>query len=96
VRSRDRRRSGRHGGGGVESAACFAYPQSAADILRKFDELEAKVFETKIGKDAGGVRVAMWAGDAGYPSGDATVRGERHRLVMRPDGFVFENTVEVY
>ncbi len=70
--------------------------ESTAEILRKFDELEAKVYETKIGKDADGARVAMWAGDAGYPSGDATVRGERHRLVMRPDGFVFENTVEVY
>ena len=69
---------------------------STAEILDKLRGFETKVYETKISKDAQGVRVAMWAGDAGYPSGDGTVSGERHRLVMKPDGFVFENTVEVY
>lgn len=69
---------------------------STAEILETFNNLQTKVYETKIGKDPDGVRVAMWSGDAGYPSGDATVTGERHRLVMRTDGFVFENTVEVY
>ena len=69
---------------------------STAEILDKLSGFETKVYETKISKDAEGIRVAMWAGDAGYPSGDGTVAGERHRLVMKPDGFVFENTVEVY
>ena len=69
---------------------------TTADILTRLRTVEPKVYETKIGKDPEGVRVAMWAGDAGYPSGDGTVPGERHRLVMKPDGFVFENTVERY
>lgn len=70
--------------------------ESTAEILDKLRQFETKVYETKISKDADGVRVAMWRGDAGYPSGDGTVAGARHRLVMKPDGFVFENTVEVY
>ena len=69
---------------------------STAKILDKLRDFETKVYETKISKDAEGVRVAMWAGDAGYPSGDGTEAGARHRLVMKPDGFVFENTVEIY
>ncbi len=71
------------------------YP-STAEILARLGELETKVYETRIGTDAGGIRVAMWAGDAGYESGDATLAGARHRLVMKRDGFVFENTVAVY
>jgi 8-oxo-dGTP pyrophosphatase MutT (NUDIX family) len=70
--------------------------ESTAEILDKLRRFETKVYETKISKDAEGVRVAMWAGDAGYPTGDGSVAGERHRLVMKPDGFVFENTVAVY
>ncbi len=69
---------------------------STAEILEKLAGFETKVYETRISKDAEGIRVAMWAGDAGYESGDGTVAGERHRLVMKPDGFVFENTVEAY
>lgn len=69
---------------------------STAEILERLRAFETKVYETKISKDADGIRVAMWAGDAGYPAGDGTVAGERHRLVMKPDGFVFENTVAVY
>jgi hypothetical protein len=38
----------------------------------------------------------MWDGDAGYETFDADVDGARHRLVMTPGGFVFENTVERY
>jgi 8-oxo-dGTP pyrophosphatase MutT (NUDIX family) len=70
--------------------------ESTAEILDQLRRFDTKVYETKISKDAEGVRVAMWAGDAGYPSGDGSVAGDRHRLVMKPDGFVFENTVEVY
>jgi 8-oxo-dGTP pyrophosphatase MutT (NUDIX family) len=71
------------------------YPDTGA-ILNRLDNLEAKVYETRIGQDEAGTRIAMWAGDAGYETGDATRAGERHRLVMKSGGFVFENTVEVY
>jgi 8-oxo-dGTP pyrophosphatase MutT (NUDIX family) len=70
--------------------------ESTGEILDRLQGAQTKVYETKISKDTDGVRVAMWAGDAGYPSGDGTMPGERHRLVMRPDGFVFENTIEIY
>ena len=70
--------------------------ESTEEILQKLRDSRTKIYQTKISKDVDGVRVAMWAGDAGYPSGDGTVAGERHRLVMKPNGFVFENTVEVY
>lgn len=69
---------------------------STEDILGKLRSLETRIYETRIGMDAEGVRVAMWAGDAGYESGDGTVSGERHRLVMSPGGFQFENTVWDY
>jgi 8-oxo-dGTP pyrophosphatase MutT (NUDIX family) len=69
---------------------------STQAILERLASLETKVFETRIGQDAGGIRVAMWAGDAGYETGDATLGGARHRLVMQPNGFAFENTVAVY
>jgi hypothetical protein len=39
------------------------------------------VYETRIGRTEGGL-VALWAGDAGYESGDVDAPGPRHRLVM--------------
>lgn len=34
--------------------------------------------------------VALWAGDAGYEQGDATLPGPRHRLAMFPSGWRYE------
>ncbi|MEZ5557674.1 MAG: hypothetical protein R3E86_03915 [Pseudomonadales bacterium] len=65
-------------------------------VLGRMRGLEPKVFETRLGKRADGVRVAMWHGDAGYESWNADADGDRHRLVMAPGGFVFENTVASY
>lgn len=69
---------------------------STDEILGKLDTFDVKVYQTRIGKDGEGVRVAMWAGDAGYETADAALPGDRHRLVMKPGGFIFENTVETY
>jgi 8-oxo-dGTP pyrophosphatase MutT (NUDIX family) len=55
---------------------------TVADALAEADAAEAEAFETAIGKDADGQLVALWHGDAGYESGDATLEGARHRLVM--------------
>ena len=38
----------------------------------------------------------MCKGDSGYSDWDADVAGDRHRLVMSPGGFSFENNVETY
>lgn len=65
-------------------------------VLERFRSAEATVYETHIGKRADGVRVAMWAGDAGYEAGDADAAGPRHRLVMAQGGFEFQNTVMDY
>lgn len=71
------------------------YPQ--VDLaLERFRKTEEKIYKTHVAKDKAGVRVAMWHGDAGYKSWDPDVAGERHRLVMRENGFVFENTAEEY
>lgn len=69
---------------------------STEEMLARLAGFEPRIYETRIGSDANGVRVAMWAGDAGYESGDATLAGPRHRLVMKADGFLFENTVLEY
>lgn len=64
---------------------------SGMDAL--LDDLRAgptRYYRTRLGKRADGVRVAMWHGDAGYADGDADLPGPRHRLVMKPGGFVFE------
>ena len=68
----------------------------AERAIEYFMQAEAKVYSTHVAKSADGLRVAMWAGDAGYDAWDADVPGERHRLVMARDGFRFENTVEHY
>jgi len=50
------------------------------------------VYETVIVKVETGM-VAMWAGDAGYESMDATIDGSRHRLHMSRTTWTLERTV---
>jgi 8-oxo-dGTP pyrophosphatase MutT (NUDIX family) len=57
---------------------------------------EPRHYATRLAKRADGVRVALWHGDAGYDTHDADAVGARHRLVMTPGGFRFENTVAEY
>ena len=68
----------------------------ADNIIDHFSANEAKVYSTRVAKNEAGHRVAMWHGDAGYEGWNADTSGERHRLVMSPEGFVFENTIESY
>ena len=68
----------------------------SVQIIDYLDTQPAKIYSTRVVKAADGNRVAMWTGDAGYEAWDADLAGERHRLIMAPDGFVFENTVETY
>lgn len=69
------------------------YPSVDA-LLGQLRGRDARFYETRLGKRADGVRVAMWQGDAGYDSWDVNREGERHRLVMAEGGFLFENTLE--
>ena len=63
-------------------------------VLARFRSAQPRYYETRIGKRADGVRIAMWRGDAGYDIGDADADGARHRLVLAPGGFSFENTID--
>ena len=65
---------------------------SVEAVLDHFRSAPARVYETRIAQRSDGVRVAMWAGDAGYAQCDADAAGERHRLVMATGGFAFEHT----
>lgn len=67
--------------------------RSALERLRR---RPARYYATRLAKRGDGIRVAMWHGDAGYAGADADTAGPRHRLVLQPGGFVFENTVEDY
>jgi len=54
---------------------------------------EPVYYETVFAKDGDRI-VAMWAGDAGYPSGAPDAPGPRHRIVMTRDGpWVLDRTV---
>ena len=52
---------------------------------------EPEKFETHI-VQADGVPVAVWHGDPAYETGDINAPGPRHRLLMLPDGWRFEDT----
>ena len=69
---------------------------SVSASMARFSTEGARRYSTRVVKASDGNRVAMWYGDAGYDSWDADETGERHRLVMGPSGFDFQNTVEVY
>lgn len=66
------------------------YP-TVETVLDRFAQGEPRYYETRVVKRSDGVRVAMWAGDAGYDDWDADQGGSRHRLVMPEHGFTFEN-----
>jgi len=65
-------------------------------VLSRLRSRPTRIYETRIGTRDDGVRVAMWAGDAGYESRNAKSAGARHRLNMAPGGFVFEHTAVDY
>lgn len=62
---------------------------TVADACTAFAEREPQFFETRIASTDDTV-VALWAGDAGYESGDPHVGGPRHRLWMADDGWRYE------
>ena len=70
--------------------------QPVSALLEELDSRDPRFYETRAVKRADGVRVALWAGDAGYEDWDADREGPRHRLVMLEHGFTFENDVVDY
>lgn len=93
----------RHGKGEVDLAPPtwvtlyhIARYSPAAAVLETLGGQPRRIYETRIGQRADGVRVAMWHGDAGYETGNVEAAGPRHRLVMDNPAYIFENTVEQY
>ena len=79
---------GRHAAGEVElmpptfqTLAVLSHHATVADALAAAALQEIPRFATRLAM-LEGTTVSLWAGDAGYESSDATVEGQRHRLVM--------------
>lgn len=64
-------------------------------ILEHFGSQEPRVYETRVVEHEG-IRVAMWKEDAGYEASDASIEGARHRLLMKPGGFIFDHSAVEY
>jgi len=64
-----------------------------ADALAAAAAAEPEHFTTRAAMTADGGVVAMWHGDAGYETGDATAAGPRHRLWMLDAGWRYERTI---
>lgn len=69
---------------------------SASEAHHHLATLEPRFYQTRLGKDEAGNRIAMWSGDAGYDSWDANRDGQTHRLIMKQGGFEFAHTAENY
>lgn len=69
----------------------LARSTTVAEALAEARDAPVEAFVTAIAKD-GDDLVALWHGDAGYESGDATTPGPRHRLVMAATGWRYERS----
>jgi len=74
----------------------LALREPAAALWQVLKDQPVRVYETRIRKDKDDRRIALWAEDAAYAGGEVDQSGPRHRLVLDPDGFIFENTALSY
>lgn len=61
------------------------------DALAAFDAEPLEIFETRMARCSDGP-VALWHGDSGYETTDASLQDVRHRLWMVPSGWYYERT----
>lgn len=66
--------------------------RKSADAIQQLNTQSPRIYETRIASDTAGVHIAMWEGDAGYESWDANKSGDRHRLLLKKDGYIFEDS----
>ena len=74
----------------------LALHEPAAALWQVLKDQPVRVYKTRIRKDKADRRIALWAEDAAYAGGEVDQSGPRHRLVLDPDGFIFENTALSY
>lgn len=65
--------------------------RSVDQVLESLRARTARHHETHIAMADTGP-VAMWEGDAGYETNDASIDGSRHRLEMLPSGYVYDDS----
>ena len=66
------------------------------EALRVLGKREPAIYETRLLRQDDGVSVAVWQDDVAYTDGQLQTEGPRHRLVMQPGGYRFENTQADY
>ena len=69
----------------------LAAKETVAELLEFAKARKPPLYATKIaisGEDA----VSLWAGDAGYETGDADAPGPRHRLVMSDENWEYQRS----
>ena len=71
------------------------YPTADA-ILKRFSSTPPKIYESHHGTTESGDRAVFWHGDSGYETWDANLPGERHRILMKGEEYIFQNTIEQY
>jgi 8-oxo-dGTP pyrophosphatase MutT (NUDIX family) len=69
----------------------FADHASVEESMQSVRGAEPEFFETHIAVNDEGP-IAIWQGDAGYDTSDASCPGARHRLAMRKAGWVYERS----
>ena len=69
----------------------LAAKETVAELLELAKARKPPLYATKIaisGEDA----ISLWAGDAGYETGDADAPGPRHRLVMSDENWEYQRS----
>jgi len=69
---------------------------NAEAAWQSMKDQSVRVYETRIRKDADDRRVALWAEDVAYRGDPMDTPGARHRLILDPDGFIFEYDAGAY
>ena len=71
------------------------YPSVPA-LLHRFATTAPKHYQSRPARGQAGTHIVLWHGDAGYETWDASLPGERHRLIVEGNRYTFENTIEQY
>jgi hypothetical protein len=65
---------------------------SSAEAIDHYRRTSPEFFVTKFTRD-NGYNIALYAGDAGYETADASVPGPRNRLLMGEGDWIYERDV---
>ena len=63
---------------------------SVPALLQRFATATPKHYQSRPARGKAGSHIVLWHGDAGYEIGDASVPGERHRLIIQGNRYTFE------